>query len=495
MCNIEETLSTLDYAHKAKSIRNKPEINQKLVKKALIKEYTEEIDRLKRELFATRDKNGIFLPPEIFNDMESRLVGQKEEIRELNIKISALNDELEKINELFRETSSTLDQRNEQLSSTERDLAHTKRNLEQTQKNYNETRHLLDHRVINENKLLAQANGLVVTNWESQSDNLVLHEKIARLNSKSLRNREILNDFGRTQIERIENTGKRNHELSRANKERMINLSETLSLANGELAEGKEAISRGVHLSEEKLQNWLDQQQNLIAKEIQLGVETHTREMQHTLEIQAKEAIKDYENCEHVCNEHQQVYNQVALKIGESMEKLDKNVSEFDSKFSLKSDEFLLIFSQDINDSCKCKLQRLDEISEWIEDSKNEIAEIKKEKESIKLGMNKALKTIKAAFETVFTSLNTLQKNTDESLGSIAEKVDYLNERNDFYSSEIQRVKESIQDEAQEDVKKMNAAFEKAISAPVKSLVEFNASTIMEVLKHSLGVFMRNGSL
>ena len=37
MCNIEETMSTLDYAHRAKNITNRPEINQKLSKKALIK--------------------------------------------------------------------------------------------------------------------------------------------------------------------------------------------------------------------------------------------------------------------------------------------------------------------------------------------------------------------------------------------------------------------------------------------------------------------------
>lgn len=34
---LQETLSTLDYAHRAKNILNKPEINQKLTKKALIK--------------------------------------------------------------------------------------------------------------------------------------------------------------------------------------------------------------------------------------------------------------------------------------------------------------------------------------------------------------------------------------------------------------------------------------------------------------------------
>lgn len=34
--NLEETLSTLEYAHRAKNIQNKPEVNQKLNKKELI---------------------------------------------------------------------------------------------------------------------------------------------------------------------------------------------------------------------------------------------------------------------------------------------------------------------------------------------------------------------------------------------------------------------------------------------------------------------------
>lgn len=38
-CNLEETMSTLDYASRAKSIKNKPEVNQKFTKKALIRVY------------------------------------------------------------------------------------------------------------------------------------------------------------------------------------------------------------------------------------------------------------------------------------------------------------------------------------------------------------------------------------------------------------------------------------------------------------------------
>lgn len=58
--DLEETMSTLEYAHRAKNIQNKPEVNQKMTKKAILKEYAEEIDRLKRDLQATRDKNGKF---------------------------------------------------------------------------------------------------------------------------------------------------------------------------------------------------------------------------------------------------------------------------------------------------------------------------------------------------------------------------------------------------------------------------------------------------
>ena len=40
--NLEETLNTLDYANRAKDITNKPEVNQKLAKKWVLKEDMEE---------------------------------------------------------------------------------------------------------------------------------------------------------------------------------------------------------------------------------------------------------------------------------------------------------------------------------------------------------------------------------------------------------------------------------------------------------------------
>jgi kinesin family protein 11 len=86
--NIEETLSTLDYANKAKSIKNKPEVNQKLVKKELIKEYSDEIEKLKQQLHAARENSGVYLPKDQFVLMEYTLDSNKEEIRDLTQRTS-----------------------------------------------------------------------------------------------------------------------------------------------------------------------------------------------------------------------------------------------------------------------------------------------------------------------------------------------------------------------------------------------------------------------
>ena len=59
--NIDETLSTLDYALRAKSIKNRPEANQRMMRAGLIKEYVAEIDHLRADLTATRSKDGVYV--------------------------------------------------------------------------------------------------------------------------------------------------------------------------------------------------------------------------------------------------------------------------------------------------------------------------------------------------------------------------------------------------------------------------------------------------
>jgi kinesin family protein 11 len=83
----EETLSTLDYAHRAKNIKNKPEVNQKISKTTHLKELAQEMARLKAELVATRAKNGVFLPPEQYE-------AECEERRILSARVEELEEEV-----------------------------------------------------------------------------------------------------------------------------------------------------------------------------------------------------------------------------------------------------------------------------------------------------------------------------------------------------------------------------------------------------------------
>lgn len=93
--NVDETQSTLDYAHRAKHITNRPEINQKLYKRALLKEYTEELERLRKDLIATREKNGIYLSRDKYDSMHELIKWQRKEIQKRINDFKTLEEEME----------------------------------------------------------------------------------------------------------------------------------------------------------------------------------------------------------------------------------------------------------------------------------------------------------------------------------------------------------------------------------------------------------------
>jgi len=103
--NLEETLSTLDYAIRAKSIRNRPEVNAHLTKAGLLKEYMGDIDRLKGELMAARDKNGIYIPEEQWKEMHDNQAKMKSDHDEAVMRSNAITVELTSRKREFDEIS------------------------------------------------------------------------------------------------------------------------------------------------------------------------------------------------------------------------------------------------------------------------------------------------------------------------------------------------------------------------------------------------------
>ena len=143
--NLEETISTLDYAFRAKNIRNKPQINQTVSKKTLLREFTAEIEKLKSELIATRQRNGVYLTAETWEDLTTESESRRILSEEQRDKIETMESNLKnKVNELFilttnfqslkkdnEGTRKKLDETKNVLDKTELVLAHTKNSLAQ----------------------------------------------------------------------------------------------------------------------------------------------------------------------------------------------------------------------------------------------------------------------------------------------------------------------------------------------------------------------------
>ena len=131
--NLEETISTLDYAFRAKNIRNKPQLNPMVEKKTLLKDFTSEIERLKSELISTRQRNGVYLSNEAYEEMNAQSESRRIVTEEQAAKIEMLESNLRnKVQELFSLTSTFMGLKKDH-EGTKALLDETKDVLDQTE--------------------------------------------------------------------------------------------------------------------------------------------------------------------------------------------------------------------------------------------------------------------------------------------------------------------------------------------------------------------------
>ncbi|PPJ56118.1 hypothetical protein CBER1_02116 [Cercospora berteroae] len=195
--NLEETISTLDYAFRAKNIRNKPQVNQMMSKKTLLREWTSEIEKLKSELIATRQRNGVYLTAEAYEDITTESESRRILSEEQRDKIETMEMNLRnKVNELFLLTSNfqTLKKGNEEikttLDSTKGVLAKTELVLEHTKTVLAEEEMLRKAHEETEEKLAEVGEDLLGTLETTTTHVDKLHSK--------LRRRSDLQDVNRT---------------------------------------------------------------------------------------------------------------------------------------------------------------------------------------------------------------------------------------------------------------------------------------------------------
>ncbi|KAI6022678.1 kinesin motor domain-containing protein [Pisolithus marmoratus] len=185
--NMEETLSTLDYAIRAKSIRNKPELNQRMTRNSLLKEYVAEIERLKADVLAAREKNGIFFSEERWNQMTVEQEQRQTEMEEAKKQVDLLESQLRSVREEFEQSMALLMRRDGELKETKEKLRETEGELEQREGQLKQVKGALEEEMIvrqayqvNESKLDGVACGLKQVTTECVEDVGALFDKLQR---------------------------------------------------------------------------------------------------------------------------------------------------------------------------------------------------------------------------------------------------------------------------------------------------------------------------
>lgn len=194
--NLEETISTLEYAFRAKNIKNKPQLNPMLSKKTLFKEFTAEIEKLKSELITTRQRNGVYISNDAYEEMMAQTESRRIVTEEQAAKLETLEANLRnKVQELFSLTTNFMGLKKDhegtksQLDETKGILDQTDIVLSATRKTLAEETHLRKAHQETEGKLANIGSELISTLSKTVNDVSGLHAKNKRKSDLQMINR------------------------------------------------------------------------------------------------------------------------------------------------------------------------------------------------------------------------------------------------------------------------------------------------------------------
>lgn len=203
--NLEETLSTLEYASKAKSIKNKAQVGSLVSKTTLFKEWSDDFIRLRRDWEATRKKNGTYLTDEHYRELLSENDERQLRIDEQERKLVTIDGQLRSSREILDATKSQLIEAKRQLTSTSNTLSDTMSSLASTEQVLRSTKSNLSQETkarkahaLAERDLLKVGNDLIKKLDLTVSDLNSLQDAIERRDELDSKNGTILEQHGST---------------------------------------------------------------------------------------------------------------------------------------------------------------------------------------------------------------------------------------------------------------------------------------------------------
>ncbi|XP_072983221.1 kinesin-like protein KIN-5B isoform X2 [Typha latifolia] len=299
---LEETLSTLDYAYRAKSIKNKPEVNRKVSKSVLLKDLYIEIERMKQDVKAAREKNGVYIPQDRFAQDEAEKKSMALKIEQLEFDLGQKSKQADRFKELYNvEQERKLDLES-QLRECKVNLENTRRaflDLEEVHRRTNLSLKEKDF-IISEHAILERAKELHTILENAAEDRPVLLAKIERQSQTQKENKELIQNFGsdlHNSLKTLQNTvvGSvcEQHQFLRYMEERMstflANKCEAAKFLELRIEKTKEIYTSGVRQMKE-LCNTLQKKSVIDLEELSLTFATQRMAVENFLVTAASEA-------------------------------------------------------------------------------------------------------------------------------------------------------------------------------------------------------------
>lgn len=120
-----------------------------MTRNSLLKEYVAEIDRLKADLLATREKNGIWIPEDRAKEEEAEKELRRTELLEAKKQADIIESQLRSVREEFEQSIGLLMKRDGELKQTKERLEETTVNLQEKERHLEKTtRALRDEEVV-----------------------------------------------------------------------------------------------------------------------------------------------------------------------------------------------------------------------------------------------------------------------------------------------------------------------------------------------------------
>ena len=200
--NYEETVSTLDYANRAKNITNRPEINQRLNKAEMLKSYETELIKLKKDWKQLNDANGIYLAKDNWLKHLSTISENEVKLNELRNQIAETGVAKEEKEKRFDDMvkamiakSREVEKAKTKLAVKEEKLDRVKEVLVKVVNEKEEQEELVSRYKEVEGKLGVQARKLMVACSENTQDLKKLHSKKEEIANIQTRNTEVTEEF------------------------------------------------------------------------------------------------------------------------------------------------------------------------------------------------------------------------------------------------------------------------------------------------------------